>query len=131
MTSDDDTISYSGTVLHLGGRPDASGEVIDPSCIIKTERPIPVHFGDSSNFRNIVGDAYVYKDIKRPEIKYMAEIRMDLTRLTKEQLDQMRPCMVGRILKRNGNIIEKFVPQSISLNILNVDPRIKKLGEDE
>lgn len=120
-------IIYLGTILNLDGWPDLSGDIFDENSGVELlGNPIAVTFEFNNKKETILGRATLF--FSDNKVKY--EMRLDDTRLSKERLDSLFPCIGGVVFEREEQRIVRFAIDKVALcSKPNQDYRIKTIGE--
>jgi len=113
--------------LIADGNADKDGDIYPHESIAGMEFPkeVPVTLDFRHGIENIVGRAKLYKTGKT--IKASVKLFMDHPEMREEFLPFLTPCVGGKIIEREGNVIKKWRIDSIGLCPENADPRIGPL----
>lgn len=119
-------ITFEGVVLRTDGAIDGQGDVFSPESVIELPvRPVPV-FSEFDHSRP-VGEAELYRE--DGVVKY--KIRLLEAKVSEQMAKALTPCVGGRILEKDGNLIKRAKITELGISISgNSDTRIKKLGEE-
>ena len=116
---------FSGTLAILDGHVDNQGECFSSGCNVDFAEKVKVTHEFKEGSENCLGDALLYRD--EDKIKYTITINND--KLSLECLKELTPAIAGKILKKEGCMLNHISIESVGLTLNPSDTRLKKLGE--
>lgn len=120
---------FTGTLLHLDGIPDKTGEFFDENSMVELpSHDVPVTFDFHKGPEFWLGRAKLY--FRPGKLCYIMELLDE--RLPKHAVETLTPCIGGRVVSRNGNRISYVKVDDIGLSARgNADSRIKPLKDQK
>jgi hypothetical protein len=120
---------FTGTLLHLDGIPDLTGEYFDENSMVELpshDVSVTLDFHEGPEFW--LGKAKLY--FRPGKLCYIMELLDE--RLPKYALETLTPCVGGHVKSRNGNRISYVSVSGIGLSASgNADSRIKPLKDQK
>ena len=121
-------MKFTGVLAYIDGNPDSSGDSFSPDCKVDISDNITVSYNFEKGLDKILGFAKVFDDKDDKGIRVLKyEMETIDEKVPDNAARQLVPCLGGKILNRDGDIITDIFVNMVGLSMKNADGRVKPL----